>query len=82
MLIVYLPQPGSGSIQLLEREVAVLKRVNHPNIIQLEEVFETSKVRLISMYKFSMNHILVDFCQQKKHNLFSVQLIAWNVFPL
>lgn len=37
-------QPGSNAILLLEREVEVLKRVNHPYIIQLEEVFETSKV--------------------------------------
>ena len=41
---ISLLQPGSSSIQLLEREVEVLKRVNHPHIIQLEEVFETAKV--------------------------------------
>ena len=41
-----LTQPGSSAIQLLVREVEVLKRVNHPNIIQLEEVFETAKVRI------------------------------------
>jgi len=41
---LYFVQPGSFSIQLLEREVEVLKRVNHQNIIRLEEVFETAKV--------------------------------------
>ena len=39
-----LSQPGSSAIQLLEREVEVLKRVNHAHIIKLEEVFETAKV--------------------------------------
>lgn len=37
-------QPGSISIQLLEREVEVLKRVHHDSIIQLEAVYETAKV--------------------------------------
>ena len=32
-------------MQLLEREVLILKRVDHAHIIRLEEVFETSKVR-------------------------------------
>ena len=44
---LFLTQPGSSAIQLLEREVEVLKRVNHPHIIQLEEVFETAKVTTI-----------------------------------
>lgn len=29
---------------MLEREVAILKRVQHPHIVALEEVFETSEV--------------------------------------
>jgi serine/threonine protein kinase len=40
-------QPGSISIQLLEREVEVLKRVKHPCIIQLEAVYETAKVPIL-----------------------------------
>lgn len=32
-------------MKLLEREVSILKRVNHEHIIHLEEVFETPKVR-------------------------------------
>ncbi|XP_066487545.1 serine/threonine-protein kinase 33 isoform X2 [Tiliqua scincoides] len=34
---------GSSAIKLLEREVNILKRVNHEHIIHLEEVFETPK---------------------------------------
>lgn len=41
---IIIMQPGSVSIQLLEREVEVLKRVNHPSIIQVEAVYETGKV--------------------------------------
>lgn len=37
---------GSSAVKLLEREVSILKRVNHEHIIHLEEVFETPKVRL------------------------------------
>ena len=42
-------QPGSNAIQLLEREVEVLKRVNHPSIIQLEEIFETPQVSQLTV---------------------------------
>ncbi|XP_071256036.1 serine/threonine-protein kinase 33-like isoform X1 [Salvelinus alpinus] len=34
---------GSSGVKLLEREVSILKRVNHAHIIHLEEVFETQK---------------------------------------
>ncbi|XP_002739098.1 serine/threonine-protein kinase 33-like [Saccoglossus kowalevskii] len=34
---------GSSAIKLLEREVTILKRVNHIHIIHLEEIFETAK---------------------------------------
>ncbi|KAL2089038.1 hypothetical protein ACEWY4_015937 [Coilia grayii] len=36
-------QAGSSGVKLLEREVSILKRVNHEHIIHLEEVFETPK---------------------------------------
>ena len=39
-------QAGSSAVKLLEREVSILKRVNHHHIIHLEQVFETSKVSL------------------------------------
>ncbi|XP_048887275.1 serine/threonine-protein kinase 33 isoform X1 [Brienomyrus brachyistius] len=34
---------GSSGVMLLEREVSILKRVNHTHVIHLEEVFETPK---------------------------------------
>ncbi|KAK6170474.1 hypothetical protein SNE40_018860 [Patella caerulea] len=34
---------GSNGLKLLEREVAILKRVKHPNIIQLNEVIESNQ---------------------------------------
>ncbi|XP_072516594.1 serine/threonine-protein kinase 33 isoform X2 [Salminus brasiliensis] len=34
---------GSSGVKLLEREVSILKQVNHAHIIHLEEVFETPK---------------------------------------
>lgn len=37
-------QAGSSGVKLLEREVNILKRVNHKHIIHLEEVFETPEV--------------------------------------
>ena len=37
-------QAGSSGILLLDSEIAILKRVTHPHIIELIEVFETSKV--------------------------------------
>ena len=40
---------GSANIKLLEREVAILKRVHHEHIIQLKEVLETSKKMYLIM---------------------------------
>ena len=37
---------------MLEREVAILKRVQHPHIVALEEVFETSEVRMNLLSRF------------------------------
>ena len=37
-------QLGVTGHKMLEREVAILKRVQHPHIVALEEVFETSEV--------------------------------------
>jgi serine/threonine protein kinase len=48
--IVLFFQAGSSAIKLLEREVNILKMVDHDNIIKLNEVFETSKVCLLSSY--------------------------------
>ncbi|GCC32726.1 hypothetical protein chiPu_0011190 [Chiloscyllium punctatum] len=35
---------GSHAVKMLEREIAILKMVNHEHIIKLEEVYETTKV--------------------------------------
>ncbi|XP_075694302.1 serine/threonine-protein kinase 33 [Rhinoderma darwinii] len=40
---VHREKAGSSAVKLLEREVSILKRVNHDHIIHLEEVFETPK---------------------------------------
>lgn len=37
-------QAGSLGVKLLDREVNILKQVNHKHIIHLEAVFETSEV--------------------------------------
>lgn len=37
---------GSAAVKLLEREVSIMKKVDHPHIIHLEEVFETANVSL------------------------------------
>lgn len=41
---VCLMQAGSSGVKLLEREVNILKQVNHKHIIHLEEVLETPEV--------------------------------------
>ena len=40
-------QAGSSGVMLLEREVLILKKVKHDKIIQLQEIFETSKVIIL-----------------------------------
>jgi len=40
---------GSTGVTLLEREVAILKRVKHSHIIRLEEIFETSQKMFLVM---------------------------------
>nr|XP_054774807.1 serine/threonine-protein kinase BRSK2-like [Lytechinus pictus] len=42
--IINKEKAGSLAVKLLEREVAILKKVNHRHIIYLKEVFETPKV--------------------------------------
>jgi serine/threonine protein kinase len=55
-------QAGSSAMELLEREVLILKRVDHAHIIRLEEVFETSKVRMnvIDMDSLSLSLYVSD----------------------
>lgn len=43
-------QPGSISIQLLDREIEVLNRINHAHLIKLIEVFETQKVSVLNVF--------------------------------
>ena len=50
-------QPGSISIQLLDREIEVLNRINHAHLIKLIEVFETQKVRVLNvLYNYNNNN--------------------------
>lgn len=56
---------GSSAIKLLEREVAILKRVTHPNIIQLYEVFETSK-RMFLVMELCEGGELADMLKDRK----------------
>ncbi|KAK3096801.1 hypothetical protein FSP39_003437 [Pinctada imbricata] len=43
MKVINKEKAGGPAIKLIEREVAILKRVQHENIITLNEVFETGK---------------------------------------
>jgi serine/threonine kinase 33 len=47
--IITKEKAGSSAMELLEREVLILKRVDHAHIIRLEEVFETSKKMFLVM---------------------------------
>ncbi|XP_052811117.1 serine/threonine-protein kinase 33-like [Mya arenaria] len=57
---------GGSGIKLMEREVTILKRVSHPNIIQLNEVFETSKRMYLVMELCSAGE-LADTLKERKH---------------
>ncbi|XP_053139508.1 serine/threonine-protein kinase 33 isoform X2 [Hemicordylus capensis] len=57
---------GSSAVRLLEREVSILKRVNHKHIIHLEEVFETPK-RMYLVMELCENGELKEILQRKGH---------------
>ncbi|XP_072326982.1 serine/threonine-protein kinase 33-like [Scyliorhinus torazame] len=44
---------GSQAVKMLEREIAILKMVNHEHIIKLEEVYETTK----------KVYLVIEFCE-------------------
>ncbi|XP_072418173.1 serine/threonine-protein kinase 33-like [Chiloscyllium punctatum] len=44
---------GSHAVKMLEREIAILKMVNHEHIIKLEEVYETTK----------KVYLVIEFCE-------------------
>ncbi|XP_071988098.1 serine/threonine-protein kinase 33 isoform X1 [Engystomops pustulosus] len=56
---------GSSAVKLLEREVSILKRVNHDHIIHLEEVYETPK-RVYLVMELCEGGELRDFLQRRK----------------
>ena len=56
-------QAGTPGIKLLEREVAILKRVHHDHIITLKEVFETSKVGVVTVLCVRVQVINLLFCE-------------------
>ncbi|XP_045197496.1 serine/threonine-protein kinase 33-like isoform X2 [Mercenaria mercenaria] len=57
---------GSSAIKLLEREVAILKKVSHCNIIQLNEVFETGK-RMYLVMELCTGGELAEALKEKKY---------------
>ncbi|XP_052243873.1 serine/threonine-protein kinase 33-like [Dreissena polymorpha] len=65
MKFVNKDKAGGSGIKLLEREVAILKRVSHPNIIQLNEVFETSK-RMCLVMELCTEGELADTLKERK----------------
>ncbi|XP_075423155.1 serine/threonine-protein kinase 33 isoform X5 [Ascaphus truei] len=56
---------GSSAVKLLEREVTILKRVNHEHIIHLEEVFETPK-RMYLVMELCEGGELKEILQRRK----------------
>ena len=40
----FLFQAGTSAVKLLEREVLIMKKIDHEHLIHLEEIYETSKV--------------------------------------
>ncbi|XP_066503967.1 serine/threonine-protein kinase 33 isoform X2 [Hoplias malabaricus] len=57
---------GSSGVKQLEREVSILKRVNHAHIIHLEEVFETPK-KMYLVTELCEGGELKRLLQKKKH---------------
>ncbi|XP_054827693.1 serine/threonine-protein kinase 33 [Eublepharis macularius] len=57
---------GSSAVKLLEREVNILKRVNHEHIIHLEEVFETPK-RMYLVMELCEDGELKEILHRKGH---------------
>ncbi|XP_060573843.1 serine/threonine-protein kinase 33-like isoform X2 [Ruditapes philippinarum] len=57
---------GSSAIKLLEREVAILKKVSHRNIIQLNEVFETGK-RMFLVMELCTGGELAEALKEKRY---------------
>lgn len=57
---------GSSAIQLLEREVQILKRVDHEHIIRLNEIFETSS-RMFLVMELCEGGELADELKKKGH---------------
>lgn len=43
-LIQFSFQAGTSAVKLLEREVLIMKKIDHEHLIHLEEIYETSKV--------------------------------------
>ncbi|XP_043938745.1 serine/threonine-protein kinase 33 [Protopterus annectens] len=57
---------GRSAVKLLEREVGILKQVNHEHIIHLEEVYETPK-RMYLVTELCEGGELKEILQKKKY---------------
>lgn len=66
-------------MKLLEREVNILKSVKHEHIIHLEQVFETPKVRLDQMLRFTVVIITHGHRSLRKQPLWAQLLMSWQV---
>ncbi|KAL8594155.1 hypothetical protein ACOMHN_018095 [Nucella lapillus] len=56
---------GSSALKLVEREVTILKRVNHPNIINLKEIIESPK-RMYLVMEICTEGELADRVKEKR----------------
>ncbi|XP_076970023.1 serine/threonine-protein kinase 33 isoform X3 [Tamandua tetradactyla] len=70
---------GSSAVKLLEREVNILKSVNHQHIIHLEQVFETPK-RMYLVMELCEDGELKEILDKKGH--FSENETRWIIQSL
>lgn len=65
MKVINKEKAGGPVIKLLEREVGILKRVQHEHIISLNEVFETAKKMYLVMELCEGGELADEFLRQK-----------------
>ncbi|XP_061739258.1 serine/threonine-protein kinase 33 isoform X1 [Nerophis ophidion] len=58
-------EPGSTKIKMLEQEIKILKHVDHPHILRLEEIYETAQMTYL-VTELCVGGELKQALQQKK----------------